>query len=85
MESERYLNKTGAALHHCQGPIALYKTLLQPFPKHVVVCDPYMGTGTSLRAAKDLGLKAIGIEVDERWCELSAKRMSQEVLPLGVR
>jgi len=67
--------------HPCPRRIEIMKHIvsLGCAPGHLI-CDPFMGSGTTLRAAKDLGRKAIGIEIEEKYCEIAAKRMSQEVL-----
>lgn len=70
--------------HPTQKPVALMKWILSlPWTPAGTVIDPYMGSGTTLVAAKDLGRKAIGVEIEERYCEIAAKRLSQEVFDFG--
>ena len=69
--------------HPCPKPIELLRRLIaKGSDDGAVILDPFMGSGTTLRAAKDLNRKAIGIEIEERYCEIAAKRMSQMVMAL---
>lgn len=65
--------------HPTQKPLALMKWCLSLFPDARTVVDPFMGSGTTLVAAKAMGLTAVGIEQHEPYCEIAAKRLSQEV------
>ena len=67
--------------HPCPKPVEWMLWLVGLASKSgETVVDPFMGSGTTLRAAKDLGRRAIGIEIEERYCEIAAGRLAQEVL-----
>lgn len=71
--------------HTCQKPIYIVSRLIDMFSLNAdLILDPFMGSGTTLRAAKNLGRKAIGIEIEEKYCEIAAKRMAQTVMELNV-
>jgi site-specific DNA-methyltransferase (adenine-specific) len=72
-------------IHPTQKPVGLLRAILlnSTDPGHAVL-DPFMGSGSTLRAAKDLGRKATGIEIEERYCEIAARRLQQEVLSLEM-
>ena len=67
--------------HPCPKPIAFMQWLmnLAALPGEIVI-DPFCGSGTTLVAAKNAGLGAIGVEIDERYCEIAAKRLLWSVL-----
>jgi DNA modification methylase len=69
--------------HPTQKPLEVITWALSLCPgEPQTILDPFMGSGTTLRAAKDLGRKAIGIELEEKYCEIAVERLRQEVLAL---
>jgi len=70
--------------HPTEKPLALFYWCIQQAKDVQTILDPFAGSGTTGRAAKDLGRKCVLIEREERYCEIAAKRMLQEVFDFGA-
>lgn len=70
--------------HPTQKPISLMKWCISLVPSAKSAVDPFCGSGTTLLACKDMGLTAIGTELEERYCEIAANRLRQSVLNFEV-
>lgn len=66
--------------HKAPVPVEVMNHIIEPYLPDGDVLDPFVGSGSSLLAAKALGIKSVGIEIEERYCEIAAKRCAQQVL-----
>lgn len=72
-------------VHPAVKPVGVLSWLLaKSTTEGETILDPFMGSGTTLRAAKDLGRGCIGIELEERYCSIAVRRLQQSVLPLAL-
>jgi len=74
---------TDGKVHPTQKPLALMKWCIGLVPEAKTVLDPFMGSGTTLVAAKLLGLRAVGIEINREYCHAAVERLRQGVLDFG--
>lgn len=70
----------GDHYHPTQKPVNIMRWFIERGNSLLPICDPYVGSGSTLVAAKQLGRAAIGIEIEEKYCEIAALRLSQEVM-----
>ncbi len=75
-------NKGDEKNHPCPKPVSLWQYLMGNFAG--VVLDPFLGSGTTAVCAKKLNRHCIGIEIEEKYCEIAAKRCSQQVFDLTL-
>jgi DNA modification methylase len=78
-------DKTGIPQKHnhpTEKPLSLMYWCVTKAKSAGLILDPFMGSGTTLVAAKQLHRKAIGIEIEEKYCEIAVKRLGQGVLPI---
>lgn len=68
--------------HPTPKPVPLIEALLEHCPEHWVIADPFAGSGATLLAARNLGRVAVGVELEEKYCEVIARRLERTPLPM---
>jgi len=80
-----HIEPEGTSKQHTRSfPEELVGNIIPCYPTTDVILDPFLGSGTTCYCAKKLNRYSIGIEISEKYCEIAAKRCSQEVMELGL-
>lgn len=77
-----YQQARGERFHPTQKPVSVMAHLIEKCPPLAPIADPFMGSGSTLVAAKRVGRRAIGVELEERYCEIAVRRLAQGALAL---
>lgn len=72
-----FKNSKRHSIHKATFPIELPETIIKCFPESKIILDPYMGTGTTFEACKNLNKDFIGFEISKEYCEIAEKRISE--------
>ena len=80
--SAQWHRSTSGGYHPTQKPVSIMEWCIEKAHDPQKILGPFMGSGTTLVAAKNLGREAIGIELEEKYCEIAVKRLAQGVLPI---
>jgi site-specific DNA-methyltransferase (adenine-specific) len=85
MATERIVNNNGEPIHPTQKPTELESRLILGMSDEAeLILDPFLGSGTTCYCAKKLNRYSIGIEIEEKYCEIAARRCSQSVMELNI-
>ena len=82
--SDQVGSKVWASGHPTQKPVGVMERLIAATKTPGVIADPFAGSGSTLVAARNMGRKVVGVEYEERYCEVIAKRLDQYALDFGV-
>jgi DNA modification methylase len=74
-----FIAKEKERFHPTQKPVRVFRQIIEDYSVEGIILDPFLGSGTTAVACKELGRRFIGIEIDPKYCEIAERRLAQEV------